>query len=214
MAKLNRLSRGLTFVFSSTLLFGIATGLTLEANKDAIDSYFGTHSTKLVQKGDGELFQAFTPDGKYLTSDGKADTSKIVKAHEDLAVQIQGEGTVLLKNNLKDGKAALPLQTSNDNKLKVSLFGVRSSSTITGAFIGHRAAGNNQTVHFDEALAEEGFDVNPTLNEAYENYIATKQTGRVPLLGENDFPYMGMYGMMAGLKTFETLEASVDDLKA
>ena len=99
MAKLNRLSRGLTFVFSSTLLFGIATGLTLEANKDAIDSYFGTHSTKLVQKGDGELFKAFTPDQKYLTSDGKADTSKIVKAHEDLAVQIQGEGTVLLKNN-------------------------------------------------------------------------------------------------------------------
>ena len=214
MAKLNRLSRGLTFVFSSALLFGIATGLTLEANKDAIDSYFGTHSTKLVQKGDGELFKAFTPDEKYLTSDGKADTSKIVKAHEDLAVQIQGEGTVLLKNNLKDGKAALPLATSSENKLKVSLFGVRSSSTITGAFIGHRAAGNNQTVHFDEALAEEGFDVNPTLNEAYENYIATKQTGRVPLLGENDFPYMGMYGMMAGLKTFETLEASVDDLKA
>lgn len=214
MAKLNRLSRGLTFVFSSTLLFGIATGLTLEANKDAIDSYFGTHSTKLVQKGDGELFRAFTPDQKYLTSDGKADTSKIVKAHEDLAVQIQGEGTVLLKNNLKDGKAALPLATSNENKLKVSLFGVRSSSTITGAFIGHRAAGNNQTVHFDEALAEEGFDVNPTLNEAYENYIATKQTGRVPLIGENDFPYLGMYGMMAGLKTFETLEASVDDLKA
>ena len=214
MAKLNRLSRGLTFVFSSTLLFGIATGLTLEANKDAIDSYFGTHSTKLVQKGDGELFKAFTPDEKYLTSDGKADTSKIVKAHEDLAVQIQGEGTVLLKNNLKDGKAALPLATSSENKLKVSLFGVRSSSTITGAFIGHRAAGNNQTVHFDEALAEEGFDVNPTLNEAYENYIATKQTGRIALLAENDFPYMGTYGMMAGLKTFETLEASVDDLKA
>lgn len=214
MAKLNRLSRGLTFVFSSTLLFGIATSLTLEANKDAIDSYFGTHSTKLVQKGDGELFRAFTPDQKYLTSDGKADTSKIVKAHEDLAVQIQGEGTVLLKNNLKDGKTALPLATSNENKLKVSLFGVRSSSTITGAFIGHRAAGNNQTVHFDEALTEEGFDVNPTLNEAYENYIATKQTGRVPLIGENDFPYLGTYGMMAGLKTFETLEASVDDLKA
>lgn len=214
MAKLKRVSRGLTFVFSSTLILGIATGLTLEANKDAIDSFFGTHSTKLVQKGEGELFKSFTPDEEYLTTSGKADTSKIVKAHEDLAVQIQGEGTVLLKNSLKDGKAALPLQTSNDNKLKVSLFGVRSSSTITGAFIGHKAAGNNQTVHFDEALAEEGFEVNPILNEAYEGYIATKQTGRIALLAENDFPYTGMYGKMAGINQFETLEASIDDLKA
>ena len=213
MAKLKTVSRGLTFVFGSTLVLGVATSYVLEANKDAIDSYFGTHSSKLIQKGDGELFTSFTPDQEYLTNEGKADTSKIVKAHEDLAKQIQAEGTVLLKNNLKDGKAALPLSTSNENKLKVSLFGVRSSSTITGAFIGHKAAGNNQTVHFDEALTEAGFDVNPTLNEAYEAYIKTKQTGRIALIAENDFPYMGTYGKMAGINKFETLEASVNDLK-
>lgn len=198
MSKLNRAARGLTFVFGTALVLGIACGSILEANKDAVDSYFKTHSSTLVQKDGGKLFDAFTPDKEYLTEDGKGDSKKIVKAHEDLAKQIQAEGTVLLKNV----NNALPCPTTTTNKTKVSLFGVRSSSTITGAFIGHKAAGNNQTIHFDEAFEQAGYEVNPVLNEAYEKYIKTKQTGRIALLAENDFPYMGMYGKMAGITKF------------
>ena len=210
MSKLNRAARGLTFVFGTALVLGIACGSILEANKDAVDSYFRTHSSTLVQKDGGKLFDAFTPDKEYLTEDGKGDSKKIVKAHEDLAKQIQAEGTVLLKNV----NNALPCPTTTTNKTKVSLFGVRSSSTITGAFIGHKAAGNNQTIHFDEAFEQAGYEVNPVLNEAYEKYIKTKQTGRIALLAENDFPYMGNYGKMAGLSKFQTLEASSEDLIA
>lgn len=50
MSKLNRAARGLTFVFGTALVLGIACGSILEANKDAVDSYFKTHSSTLVQK--------------------------------------------------------------------------------------------------------------------------------------------------------------------
>lgn len=63
-------------------------------------------------------------------------------------------------------------------------------------------------------LNQAGYEVNPVLNEAYEKYIKTKQTGRIALLAENDFPYMGMYGKMAGITKFQTLEASSEDLIA
>ena len=89
MSKLNRAARGLTFVFGTALVLGIACGSILEANKDAVDSYFKTHSSTLVQKDGGKLFDAFTPDKEYLTEDGKGDSKKIVKAHEDLAKQLK-----------------------------------------------------------------------------------------------------------------------------
>lgn len=50
MAKLKRVSRGLTFVFASTLVFGIAAANIMEANAGTLDGFFGTHSTKLVQR--------------------------------------------------------------------------------------------------------------------------------------------------------------------
>ena len=50
MSKLNRTTRGLTFVFGTVLVFGIACGSILEANKDAVDSYLKTHSSTLVQR--------------------------------------------------------------------------------------------------------------------------------------------------------------------
>ena len=93
MSKLNRTTRGLTFVFGTVVVFGIACGSILEANKDAVDGYLKTHSSTLVQKDGGKLFDTFTPDKEYLTEDGKGDSKKIVKAHEDLAKQIQAEGT-------------------------------------------------------------------------------------------------------------------------
>ncbi len=196
MAKLKRVSRGLTFVFASTLVFGIAAANIMEANAGTLDGFFGTHSTKLVQRGDGELFNTFTPDESLLTN-GKGDSAKLVKAHEDLAKKIQSEGTVLLKN---DG--TLPLSTSESNKCKVSLFGVRSSSTITGAFIGHKAAGNNQTVHFRDALKEAGFSVNDALADAYEAYCKDNS------ILENDYPAQGNYGKGG----FNPKEATIDDL--
>ncbi len=198
MAKLKNVSRGLTFVFASTLVFGIAAANIMEANAGTLDGFFGTHSTKLVQKGEGELFNTFTPDEDLLTN-GKGDSAKLVKAHEDLAKKIQGEGTVLLKN---DG--TLPLATSESNKCKVSLFGIRSSYTITGAFIGHKAAGNNQTVHFRDALKEAGFQVNETLADAYDAYC--KDNGIL----ENDYPAQGAYAKVP----FDPKEATIDDLIA
>lgn len=203
MGKLNRTARGLTFAFGTVLVLGTACSSILEANRDAVDSYLKTQSSKLVQKEGGKLFEAFTPDSEYLTKDGKGDSKKIVKSHEDLAKLIQAEGTVLLKN--KDN--TLPVATSSTNKTKVSLFGARSSATITGAFIGHKAAGNNQTIHFDEAFEEAGFEVNPVLNSAYESYVKAKR------FSENDFPAMGMYAGFAGMKDgWHSNEASVDDL--
>ncbi len=206
MAKLKRAGRGLTFVFGSTLVFGIAAGMIMEENRTILDGYFNTHSTKLVQKGEGELFKTFTPDEEYLTSTGKGDSNKIVKAHEDLCKQIQGEGSVLLKNLNK----ALPLQTSSENKCKVSLFGGRSSATITGAFIGHTAAGNNQTVHFKEALEDAGFSVNETLAKAYDSYVSDVQQKRVYL--ENDYPIQGQYDF--NKTQFTSYEPTIEQLIA
>ncbi len=204
--KLTRICRGLTFVFTSTLMFGITAASLLETNKDAIDGYFNTHSSILKQKGDGKFYSAFTPDKEYLTEDGKGNSKALVEAHETLSRQIAGEGTVLLKNS----KDALPLKTSNENKLKVSLFGVRSSATITGAFIGSSSSGNNQTVHFKDALTEAGFDVNPTLSEAYDSYVSEMQKKRVLL--ENDYPLQSPY--LFGQPGFSSFEATMADLNS
>lgn len=176
----------------------------MESNKDALDGYFNTHSSILKQKGDGKFYSAFTPDKEYLTEDGTGNSAALVKAHEELSRQIASEGTVLLKNV----NNALPLQTSEENKLKVSLFGVRSSATVTGAFIGSSSAGNNQTVHFNKALEEAGFSVNPTLSKAYDSFVAAKQKMRVLL--ENDYPMQSPY--LFGQPGFDSCEATISDL--
>lgn len=195
MKNLKRSCRGLMFVFSSTLVFGLGAMTVLEANSDAIDSFFGTNSTIVETSDDGTLYTAFTPDKEYLKEDGKADTNKLVDAHKKLGTQMSAEGSVLLKNN----NNALPL---NQEKPKVTLFGVRSSKLIAGAFIGHKAS-DNQTTSLKQALNDNGIEVNGVMSGIFDK-IATDHK-----VVENDYPSMPPYG-----KNFETKEATLEEIAA
>lgn len=195
MKNLKRSCRGLMFVFSSTLVFGLGAMTVLEANSDAIDNFFNTNSTIIETTNDGTLYTAFTPEKEYLKEDGKADTQKLVDAHKKLGTQMSAEGSVLLKNN----NNSLPLSKETP---KVTLFGVRSSKLIAGAFIGHKAS-DNQTTSLRDALTENGIQVNNVMSDIFDK-IATDHK-----VVENDYPSMPPYG-----KKFETKEATLEEIAA
>ena len=162
MKKLKHSCRGLLFVFSSTLVFGLGAMTVLESQKDAVDNYLGTHSTVVETHNDGTLFSKYKVDNEYLNEDGTANTEKVIAAHKALGRQMSAEGSVLLKNEGEN----LPLK---DGHKKVTLFGVRSSKLISGSFIGHKAS-PGQTVSFKDALQEDGVEVNPTMSAFYDKY--------------------------------------------
>lgn len=148
MAKLRNLWRGSTYVMTSFLVLTAGISGILEANRTMVDTYFDTQSSTIVgEEVEGEaLFSTYQPD--YETSDS------LVARHKELVELVQEEGSVLLKN--KDN--ALPIAKSSP---RVTLFGLRSESTIG---IG--------TVGLKQGLEERGFQVNETMAEAYKTLAA------------------------------------------
>lgn len=117
----NKIFRGLLILSSSMLVLSIGVGNLLENNASMVDDALGTVSSKVITDTDADLYP-FKIDEKYNTTD------KFFNEMKELATTMQTEGSVLLKNNITDGKAALPLKSS----AKITLLGAYSHAPAYG----------------------------------------------------------------------------------
>lgn len=129
--------RGLTYVFSFVLVFSIMIGVLLETFRTAVDEFFKTQSEQIVIDEGVEKYNRFKPDERYLNSDGTGNSSKLLRGEIELGRRHGYEGSVLLKNEVKNGKAALPLSSGAN----VTLLGKRSYTTILGSKTGMNVGG-------------------------------------------------------------------------
>ena len=118
---------------------------------------------------------------KVKTIDSQAALEAAAEA-ENNVVTIQEEGTVLLKNN-----GILPLDVNDEEQKKINIFG----SCAYGLFYNNGGSGSFQTAgvvksfprtvtKLEEALVEEGFEINENLFNLVKNYYNGKKTSVAP----------------------------------
>lgn len=101
------------------------------------------------------------------------------QAGNELNVEIAEEGFVLLLNEETDGKTALPIETSNNKKAKVSVFGHNSVDIVLGGSGSGGISGVEATTIYD-SLKNNNFEYNPELKAFYESSAAgSKRTSTV-----------------------------------
>ena len=124
---------------------------TYFANKYApvINTFLGTKSYEVRETGEG------AEDTEYYKASYASEEERLA-ADSTAAQQVQGEGSVLLKN---DG--ALPLSGGN-----VSLFGVSSADILYGGG-GSGAVDASMAPTLKDALEQAGYSVNPMMWEFY-----------------------------------------------
>lgn len=159
----NRKKRFITF---NSSLMVIVMILTILVNyialywDGALSQYFGVVGSGI--KG------AFGDANQYYKSEYKNE-EEVLKAQQELAKEIVGEGAVLLKN---DG--ALPIK----EKAKISLFGISSSGGSTSGSGSGEVKGEKATL--EDVLKSKGFEVNPTLSDFYGKSSHKHGTGAGP----------------------------------
>ena len=122
---------GLTRVFAFLLALSIIAGSLLEANRTAVDTFFGSVSEALVSE-EGETYNTFKPNAEFLNEDGTGNATALIMAAIDLGRRQEAEGAVLLKNN-----GALPLSQGSS----VTLLGARSHVTLINSGMGQKSQG-------------------------------------------------------------------------
>ncbi|MCI8613311.1 MAG: beta-glucosidase [Clostridia bacterium] len=133
--------QGLTFVCAFLLSVAVITSTVLEANRNAIDNFFGTVSEAMVSE-DGETYSTFLPDKEFLNEDGSGNATALIKTAIDIGRRHETEGAVLLKNN-----GGLPVAKGS----KVTLLGARSHRTLINSGMGQKSQGNYITL--EQALS-------------------------------------------------------------
>ena len=193
MLKKMHLWRGLACIGAALLLISYTAGVSLESNRNVVDGFLKTQSTKIVTEGDEELWTTYVAD--YDTTD------ELVAKHEEMGERLSEEGSVLLKNN-----GTLPLSGSVK---KVTLLGLRADAkTNYGATIG-LSVNEEQNVSLTEALKEAGIEVNETVNSIYQTIGASDDYKNANKLSPS------FSGVLEGQEPVYTIkEPGVSELKA
>ncbi|MDO4853074.1 MAG: glycoside hydrolase family 3 C-terminal domain-containing protein [Clostridia bacterium] len=170
----------LSTVMALVLVVAIVANVVLTGPLSTVmNMYFGKGEAVVKQDPN-----AANLDANYYTKD-YADGNALLDAAQKLAVEIESEGIVLLKND----NAALPLAAGEKN---VSLFGRTSVDPIyTGA---GSAATEATPVSYREAFEAAGYSINPTLYDFYANHkISTEAipTKFMTGMGPMDVSYTG-----------------------
>ncbi len=204
------LMRGLAGITLSLLtITAIATSYT--GTREAfINAHLGTSSMKLVEIGDA------SKDTYYYKSEF-GSLAELVEAKKNLAVEIAGEGTVLLKNE----DDALPLAAGAD----VTLWGHNVLFPARGGMIGSTASAAEGQENFGplDAMLARGFNVNMGFIDLYgseEAFAYTRQTffpgaGLLPAFTPAwESPAFYMTGEIPASMYTDDLLATADDTAA
>lgn len=147
--------KGVGALSAFVLITSLTVGTVLEQNASMVDDALHTQSSVVVTDPDANLY-TFGVGEKYNTTD------KVFKEMKDLAVRMQTEGTVLLKNQ----DTCLPLKTG----AKITLLGAYSHKPAYGGNM-HGPKASQVCVSLEEALKDAGYALNPTMIDAYQAFF-------------------------------------------
>ena len=164
--------RGMALVMALLLALSLAAGSVLELYRTSVDAFFGTRSQITVTDTTGSEENAWTYQSDFQTA------QQAYEGLKDFAIRESQETVALLKNE----NDALPLAKD----AKITLFGVRSYAPVYGGSGGSVTDGKS-TVEIFDCFAERGFQLNPSMLAAYENFFADKEW-TVPQFGGGILP--------------------------
>ncbi len=171
-AKGKRLDTVLKVLMSLVLVLAIVVNVALTGPLYTVmNMYFG--------KGDIIITEETDANSTYYTS-SYSTAEELLAASQELAITIESEGIVLLKND----NNTLPLSSDETN---VSLFGRTSVDPVyTGA---GSAASENTPVDYKTALEDNGFSVNEELYSFYANHsLSTEVVSTTMMTGYGEMP--------------------------
>ena len=166
MVKKKGLWRGLSGLFAALVVLAIFVNAILFRYAHIINTTFQIDTTVIEKTSD------VVTDTEYYKSDFGAITpenlQKLEAAAEAQTVMEAQEGAVLLKNDLVDGKPALPLDIASESHISLIGRAVYSPLYRTAAAC-TRVTDNNpeRVVDLKKAMEEAGFTVNTALIDAY-----------------------------------------------
>ena len=135
-----------------------------EVNAGLINDVLGLSTQKIdkIDMGSDEEGLA------YVESDGSLSTNQLKRLIKDsykFSEELVEQGAVLFKNDKKDGKPVLPLES---NERKITLFGRGSRNIYYRSGAGGAAPNEDYVVSLDKAFVEEcGFTINETVFNLY-----------------------------------------------
>ena len=160
MHKRTGLWRGLTAVGAMLLTIAIMAGMIMETYRTSLDAFVGTRSQKTVTGQSADKNDSWTYKSEFKTA------KEAYEGFKKTAMDESSETYALLKNS--DG--ALPISKT----AKITMFGVRSFAPVYGSSGGSVTDGNS-TVQITKAFEDEGFQINPSMLKAYQNYFKGKK---------------------------------------
>lgn len=160
MFKKTNVWRGMSFVCALFLTISIMAANILEIYRTSVDAFVGTRSQKTVTEKSENGEDAWTYQSRFKTA------KEAYESFKELSVRTSQETYTLLKNE----NNALPLSDT----AKITLFGVRSYAPVYGNNGGSVPDGKS-TVQIFEAFAERGFEINPSMLDAYAAFFADKE---------------------------------------
>ena len=160
MHKRTGLWRGLTAVGAMLLTIAIMAGMIMETYRTSLDAFVGTRSQKTVTDQSADKNDSWTYNSEFKTA------KEAYEGFKKTAMDESSETYALLKNS--DG--ALPISKT----AKITMFGVRSFAPVYGSSGGSVTDGNS-TVQITKAFEDEGFQINPSMLKAYQNYFKGKK---------------------------------------
>ena len=163
-------------LFAALMVLAIFVNAILFRYAHIINTTFGIETTVIEKTTD------VVTDTEYYKSDFGEINAENLKALEAAAeaqtVAEAQEGAVLLKNDLVDGKPALPLDLSTEKNVSLIGRGAYSPLYRTAAAC-TRVTDNNpeRVVDLKRAMLEAGFNVNTDLLDAYASGKGTSKLG-------------------------------------
>ncbi len=162
MLRKTKLWRGLSAI--TVFLFGLSIilGNISERYSATIDNALGTHSEVFESESteSDPLYDKFVPSKEVLNPDGTGNSKALILKAMSLGREQAAEGAVLLKNDTSEGNG-LPLNRGS----AVTLFGVRSSTSIIGSSFGVKAYG--PYINLEQALSSNITDFAHTITNNY-----------------------------------------------
>ena len=127
----------------------------------------------------GGLNPIFDPSVAKVYESSYASKKELLAASKELNKQIEQEGSVLLLNEIENGKAALPLAKN----AKISVFGKNSANLVLSGS-GSGNAGSDGAISLYQGLENGGFQLNPSLKDFYSSSASGAGRSSNPQLTE------------------------------
>ena len=167
MAKNLKVLRGLGMCAIFALASSITAASIMEYYKDPIDQVWGTKSSTIVtdEVEKDENGNPISTEASWNFKSQFKTAKEAVEGYKAFAIKEARDTMALLKNNLTDGKAALPIAKD----AKVTLFGIRSYAPVYGNSAGSiadwKTTKENQIT---KCFQDRGFKINPSMLETYQ----------------------------------------------